>query len=144
MPNIKIAALAVGLSLYTMMTPTHASLGGALDGMLINVTDPVAYQSQTRRGFVGGSVAMRSPIRNVNIVSFDPPRMSAGCGGVDLFAGSFSFIDSDQLIAVFRSIAQQALGLIFMRALAAIDPKLQSLVSTIQSKLQSLNQLAIS
>ena len=54
MPNIKIAALAVGLSLYTMMTPTHASLGGALDGMLINVTDPVAYQSQTRRGFVGG------------------------------------------------------------------------------------------
>lgn len=142
MPKIKIAALAVGLSLYTMMTPTHASLDGALDGMLINVTDPVAYQSQTRRGFVGGNVAMRSPIRNVNIVSFDPPRMSAGCGGIDLFAGSFSFIDSDQLIAVFRSIAQNALGLIFMRALAAIDPKLQSLVSTIQSKLQSLNQLS--
>jgi conjugative transfer pilus assembly protein TraH len=142
MPKLKYSFAAIGLTLSLVTGTAQASLSGALDGMLVGVSSPIAYESQRRMGLIGGSVTLRSPIRNVNITSFDPPRLTAGCGGVDFFGGAFSFINADDLVNLFRRIAQNAVGLIFMRALEAIDPKLANLISTIQSKLQSLNQLS--
>lgn len=141
MLKLKTTVIATGLSLLLMTSSAQANLSGALDGMLMNVTNPMAYESQSRAGFIGGSLQVRSPIRNVNLVAFDPPRYNAGCGGIDLFGGSFSFVNSADLVNLFRRIAQNAVGAIFMRALGAIDPKLKAIISEIQSKLQSLNQL---
>lgn len=141
MRHIKTTLIAASIAFWAAATPAHANLGGALDGMLSNTTNPTAYQSQSRMGFIGGSVQLRSPIKNVNLVAFDPPRFNAGCGGVDLFGGSFSFINADALVALFRQIAQNALGAIFMRALNAIDPKLGAIIQQFQSKVQALNQL---
>jgi len=141
MNAMRIKPLVLGVALGAILTvPVHAGLKEALDGMLMsNVTNPGAYHSQTRGGFVMGSIVARSPIRQVNLVAFDPPRINAGCGGIDLFGGSFSFINADQLVALFRSIATNAVGALFYMAIQKIQPDLANLMSKFQSLVHALN-----
>jgi len=140
-PTLRYICAAVSIATVLAAMPARAGLQDALDGMFMsNATAPQAFNSQTRGGFVGGGVAVRSPIRNINLVSFDPPRLNAGCGGIDIFGGSFSFINADQLVALFRQIAANAVGLAFKAAIDAINPKLGELMTEFQSKIQALNE----
>jgi len=51
------------------------------------------------------------------------PSITAGCGGWDVFGGSFSVISSDQVIAMLRAIAASAVAYTFKLALATISDK---------------------
>ena len=119
---------------------TAGVLDAMLDGMYVNTTDAGAYHSQTRGGFVGGSLVARTPIRSVNVVSFDPPRFAAGCGGIDMYMGSFSFINGDQIVATLRAIGQNAKGLLFKMAIDVINNFLGGAISQFSEKMEKLNQ----
>src|SRR5690606_37988731 len=96
--RFKQSSAAVLLALTPLfIAPAHASLADELDDMFSNVTAPGSFSTTLRQGWAGGGVGIRAPIRNISVISFDPPRLSAGCGGIDLFGGSFSFINSEQL-----------------------------------------------
>jgi conjugative transfer pilus assembly protein TraH len=138
----RIFALVTVLILSTVTLPASAEkLQDALDSMFMsNATPPAAFASQTRGGFIGGGAALRAPVRSINLIAFDPPRFSAGCGGIDIFGGSFSFINADQLVALFRQVAANAVGVAFKAAIDAINPQLGKLMSEFQSKIQSLNE----
>lgn len=85
---------------------------------------------------------MRTPIQAINVVAFDPPRLEAGCGGIDLYGGSFTFINSQQLVALLRQVASNAVGLAFKAAIDAINPSLGKLITEFQTLLQQMNNLA--
>ncbi len=120
--------------------PTSAKLADELSDMFSNVTAPGSFNTTLRQGWAGGGVGVRAPIRNITIVSFDPPRLSAGCGGIDFFGGSFSFINSDQLVALLRAIAANAIGVAFKAAIDAINPQLGKIMGDFQQIIQNLNQ----
>ena len=75
-----------------------------------NVTGANAYRGQTMNFYTGGSLYMRTPVRNYPLASITPPSFRAGCGGIDLYAGSFSFINKDQFVALLRNIGNNAIG----------------------------------
>jgi len=79
-----------------------------------NTTSAGTFNNRDRAGVLGGTIALRTPIRAVNLVSFDPPRFNAGCGGIDLSLGSFSFISSEQLTQVFFFFFLNAAPLLFI------------------------------
>lgn len=138
----QLVSLLLVATLTMVSVPASAGLADALDGMFMsNSTSGGAFTSQSRGGMVGGGAALRSPVRNINLVAFDPPRFSAGCGGIDMFAGSFSFINADALVALFRQIAANAVGVAFKAAIDAINPALGKLMQDFQNKLQALNQM---
>lgn len=119
-----------------------ASLQTSLDSMFMsNATPPQAYNSQSRGGFVGGGLSVRSPISNINAVAFDPPRLSAGCGGIDMYGGSFTFINAAQLAALFRQIAANAAGALFKMAIDSISPEIGKVMKDFQDTLQNLNNM---
>jgi conjugative transfer pilus assembly protein TraH len=107
-----------------------------------NSTAPTTISTKDRTGVFGGSFNMRTPIQSVNIVSFDPPRLDAGCGGVDLYGGSFTFISANQLMDLFRHIASASVGLAFKAAIDAISPDLGKLMTEFQTLMQKMNNLA--
>jgi len=134
----------IAVLLITSM-PTVASAGimADLNSMFMsNSTAPTSISTRDMNGFFGGNFSMRSPIQSVNIVTFDPPRLDAGCGGVDLFMGSFTFINSQQLVTLFRAVAANAVGLAFKAAIDAISPSLGKLMTEFQTLLQKMNNLA--
>lgn len=112
---------------------------GALDGMLVSVTNPSAYHSQNRMGAVGGDITLRTPNRNIQLITVDMPRLKMGCGAIDMFGGSFSFINADQLVTVFRNIGQIAVAALFKLAINSISHELGINMSEFSDIMNKLN-----
>ena len=139
--HTRMTALGMAALMASIPQLSHASdLKNALDSMFLsNSTSPGAYSSQTRGGFTAGSMVVRSPIKPITLVAFDPPRISGGCGGIDMFGGSFSFINSEQLVALFRAVVANAVSALFWMAIQNILPSLANVMSKFQSLISALN-----
>lgn len=128
------ACLPAGADVASDMTSFFNSMG--FDA---NVTPGGAYQGQTAGYYTGGSVFARTPVRNYNLASIQFPSYRAGCGGIDLFTGGFSFINSDQLVAMMKNIGSNAVGLAFQIALSTISPKLSQKLQDFQDMANKIN-----
>ncbi|NLC22295.1 MAG: conjugal transfer protein TraH, partial [Halomonadaceae bacterium] len=88
--------LAIALSfLSSTQAEANSSLRNEMNkmfGTMSNATSPGVFETSRRGVISGGSIVARNKIMNTNIVSFQPPSFNAGCGGIDFFGGSFSFI----------------------------------------------------
>ena len=78
-------------------------------------------------------------MRSEQIATVNLPSFRAGCGGIDAFAGAFSFIDSDQLIAFGRAVAQNAAGFAFELALETISPVIAETMAKLRALAQWVN-----
>lgn len=106
---------------------------------LINVTDPGVYRGQAAGYYSGGGLYLRVPQRSYQLYSLQTPRFRTGCGGIDLFAGGFSLINSDELVAMLRNIGQSAVSYAFMLALRTISPQISSTIERLQEWSQRYN-----
>lgn len=129
--------------------PAHATVNQSMQdwfneiGAYGNVTGPNAYRGQTMNMYTGGSLYMRTPVRNYQLASIAPPSFSAGCGGIDLFAGSFSFINKEQFVSLLRNIGNNAIGAAFNMALCSMSPDLCDLLKYLQDQATKMNNLNI-
>ncbi len=122
---------------------SNASLNNEIENMFrkwgfkATTNDPGAYMAQTRGFITGGSLNLRADYEPIQLFSINPPRINAGCGGLDLYFGGLSFINKDQFVNMLRSIGQNALGYAFQIGLEAVCPtcleQLKSLLNRIQS-----------
>ncbi|EIC23914.1 conjugal transfer protein TraH [Thiorhodovibrio frisius] len=122
----------------------QADLSSELDAMfdsLVNVTDPTAHMGQRRGVLSGGSVYARNRVMTVNPVHIIPPSFEAGCGGIDLVAGGFSYVSREQLTELFRAIAANAGSYAFKLALDSMCQNCGQVMDSLQKKIQALNSL---
>ncbi len=108
-----------------------------------NITGPAVYRGQTMNMYTGGSVFMRTPVRNYQMVSMEAPYMRTGCGGIDIHAGSFSHINKDQLTAMFKNIGSNAIGYAFTLALGTICPDCKNGIQWMNTLASEVNRLNI-
>jgi conjugative transfer pilus assembly protein TraH len=97
-------------------------------GFSSNTTSPSAYHGQEAGFYTGGSILARNAIRDVQIVQIDLPSYRSGCGGIDLFAGGFSFINSDQLINMLNNILNNAAAYAFTLSLETVTPEIANVM----------------
>lgn len=111
-------------------------------GVTTNTTAPHAYSGQQAGYYSGGSIFSRNSVRNFQLLQVDLPSYRAGCGGIDLFAGGFSYINSDQLIALMRNIMNNAKGYGMLLALEEVTPQIGNInkyLTDISNKVNSMN-----
>lgn len=141
-----VAAVAIGACLTVTATPVQLQAAGlqsqmdSLFGAMSNTTAPGVWETQRRGVFAGGQFTAKNRIMNENLISFVPPSFEAGCGGIDLFGGSFSFINADQFVQLMRGIAANAAGYAFQLALGSMCQDCAGIIEQIQKKIQELNQ----
>ncbi len=108
--------------------PAKADVNGDLNGFFNNlgysgnVTQAQAWQGQAAGYFSGGSVYLRNPVKNVQLISMQLPSLNAGCGGIDAYLGSFSMISGEEIQRFVKQIMSNAAGYAF-------DLALQTMVS---------------
>ena len=90
-----------------------------------NATGAAAWQGQAAGYMTGGNLFLRSPVKQMQVMSFTPPSLNAGCGGIDAYLGSFSFINSDQLQQFIKNLMANAQGYFFDLALQTVAPELK-------------------
>ncbi|NJM44658.1 MAG: hypothetical protein HC858_13105 [Brachymonas sp.] len=107
------------------------------------MTSGNAFRGQTQNVISGGSLYLRMPQQSYNLANLTLPNLKAGCGGIDLFAGSFSFINKEQFVAMIRNIGNNALGYAFNLAIEAIDPMIAKVLADLRKAAQAANDLNI-
>lgn len=105
-----------------------------------NVSNPSVLQGQTMNLYTGGSLFMRMPKKTYNLASVTPPSWNAGCGGIDLFLGGFSFINKDQFVAMLRNIGSNSLGYAFKLAIQNLCPTCDNVMQALQASSQMINR----
>ena len=91
-------------------------------GAVGNITPPQAFHGQTLNTYTGGSMFIRTPTKSYQIASLKLPYIKAGCGGIDLFGGSFSHISSDELKNMLKNITSALPSVIFQMMLKSVEP----------------------
>ena len=127
---------------YSYATQSMEDFWESLGGMS-NVSEGKFVKGQKAGHLSLGSVQIRSNIKNVQLASARLPSVKAGCGGIDFFAGGFSFIDSDQLIALLKSIGSNAAGVLFQMAIDSLSPQMGSQLKYFQNLIRNINELNI-
>lgn len=138
---MKIHQLILTLAMSTPLLSSAGIMGDMHSMFMSNSTASGVITTRDRVGVFGGGFSMRAPIKSVTVVAFDPPRLSVGCGGFDLYGGSFTFLNGQQLVDIFRKVAANAAGLAFKAAIKMINPGLDQLMGEFQALLQNMNNL---
>ena len=130
-----LAFLAVSLCV-----PSHA--GSATD-VMFSSTQPTTGNTASMNYAVGGSYSLRVPQKSFQLFQADPPRFSAGCGGIDLHLGSFSFISMDAFKDMLRKVAQAAPGYFLHLAIQTMCSPCSNLLTWLQGMMADLNSGAL-
>ncbi|HHT0594802.1 TPA: conjugal transfer protein TraH [Legionella anisa] len=134
----------LSLGLLALSSNGDASVSLDLDkffngiGYASNVTSPAAFESQAAGFFGGGSLYARNQVRQYQLVQLDLPSYRAGCGGIDLFTGSMSFLSEQKLVDLGKSVMTNAGAYAVDVMLASTVPELKQ----VRDYLQQLEQMA--
>jgi hypothetical protein len=142
MTSTRLSA-AIALTLLAI-SPAQADLRDGLDSMLMATgAEPSIYDSQRRMGVDLGTFRLRAPLNNFNVVNWTPPNLRGGCGGIDLYGGSFTFINTEQFRQIVRQIGANAIGYAFYLALASMCDGCADNLRWLQDKLDALTKVEI-
>ena len=146
----KLRKVALALAATSLVvTPLQANVGDSMDrfmddmGAAGNVTGPTAFQGQSAGYYSLGNVWTRFPQKTTNIANLQLPRARAGCGGIDIFAGSFSFINASEIVALLKAVANNAVGFAFSLAIDTVCPECSKIMQEFAQKAQLMNNLNI-
>ena len=130
----KAIAVAVAWSLMLAFPLSHAGdLNAEVTNMFNNLgaignyTAPGAFKGQTFNTYTGGNLYLRSPNKTYQLAAIQFPSAKGGCGGIDLFGGSFSHISAAEFRNMLRNITSALPGIAFQLALEAVSPLLGGL-----------------
>lgn len=112
-------------------------------GLLMNTTKPNSYNTARRGVISGGSLFIKSPAKRTNFLSATAPSISAGCGGIDIYGGSFSFINKDQFIETFQAIGANALGYGVKLAVQSACPTCEQVMTSLEKTAQFINSMNV-
>jgi conjugative transfer pilus assembly protein TraH len=142
-----LVAVMIGALELAPMLPARAALAGMtgmLTGMYTAMGTPGVYQTQNGEVLSGGYVAVRTAIINPNIIAFSPPNISAGCGGINAYFGSWSFISGAQLQQLITAIGQAAGPFLFQMAIESMCPQCMAILSKLEDTVQAANHALLS
>lgn len=148
--NIKAGLSAMSIAVCLAMSGP-APVGAAdIQGQMNSIFDsmsnfsrPGVFETQRRGVLSGGSLVVRDPIVNTNLINAQLPSFDSGCGGIDLFGGSLSFISRDQFIVLLRAIAANAKGYAFKAALGVVSPYISNTITELQHLIQQINNMSL-
>ena len=137
--------MAASLSFASAQADVSTRMRGLFNGLGAygSVDGPAYVAAQTRHVFSGGGITYRAPRQSYNLFSATGPSLKAGCGGIDLYSGSFSFINKDQFVQMLNNIAANSIGLAFKTALCSTSANLCQAIEDLQRTIQQLNRFNI-
>lgn len=96
-------------------------------GSVGNYTAPGAFKGQVFNTYSGGSLYLRTPNKTYTLAAMSFPSAKAGCGGIDIWGGSFSHISAAEFKNMLKNITSALPGIAFQLALEAVSPLLGGL-----------------
>jgi len=93
-----------------------------------------SFEGQKRGYMTGGSYSARWQMGNDQLISFESPRVKFGCSGIDVFMGSFSYLQPEYLVKKMQKILQAAPA-------AALDLAINTMCEPCAKTMKSLESI---
>ncbi|MBU0665278.1 MAG: conjugal transfer protein TraH [Proteobacteria bacterium] len=128
----------------SLLCPISAQAGWVDDWLQqSNTTQSGYFEGQQRGYYSAGSFSGRWKSTADYPVTIEPPRMKSGCGGIDVFMGGFSFMDSDYLVDKLQAILSNAAGVAFDLGLKTLCEQCSNTIKNFEALADNLNQMQI-
>lgn len=123
----------------------HSELNNFFErfGSQSNLSSSSLYEGQKAGYLTGGGLSVRNKIMTRSPLTVNLPKFDAGCGGIDLYAGGFSFINSQQLIDTLKSVGSSAIGYAFLLGLETVSPQVSNTMKNLQTWSNNINAFNI-
>jgi len=139
MSNLVTKKIVCAVIAMTLVSAQVSYANSLQDMWLSNVTPGGTIATKNMNGFYGGSATLRTPIVPVTFATFTPPHVAAGCAGADIYMGSFSYINKNQIVSTLKAIMNNAQGLLFQAAIEFVSPMISGLMTKFNDLAQKLN-----
>ncbi|MEZ9863869.1 conjugal transfer protein TraH [Vibrio breoganii] len=140
--NLITALLLSSVASASMASSINDKMDDAFNA-LMNTTDPANYDTARRGVLSGGQIYIKVPTKRANLVSATAPSIQAGCGGIDVYGGSFSYINKDQFIQTFQAVGANALGYGVKLAIQSACPSCEQIMTSLEKTAQAINKMNI-
>jgi conjugative transfer pilus assembly protein TraH len=134
--------LILAILACSAVTPLQSKAAWIDDWIQQKTTTNADYFEGQKRGYgtLGGFSARWSPTQD-HPVSITPPKFKAGCGGIDVFMGGFSFLNADYLVQKLQNMINAAPAVAFDMALNTLCSQCSKTIKSMEAISSRLNQL---
>lgn len=113
-----------------------------LDNSVIYVeTTGSTIDTDTRRVYFGGGYSIRTPTVSFQPFQVKAPSVRAGCGGIDIAFGAFSYFNKEYLVNFLKAVSTQAPAFAFQTAIQTLCPQCSQLMTKLTQLANSINGL---
>ena len=127
-----------------MLLPVTAQAAWVDDWLTQRTTTSPNYLEGQQRGYYSaGGFSARWPSTNTYPVTVEPPRLKGGCGGIDVFMGGFSFMNSDYLVNKLQGILSGAAGVAFDLGLKTLCEQCSNTIKNFEAMSDKLNSMQL-
>ena len=109
----------------------------------VNGTSPGINKGSEYGYMMGGSVSARVPTKSDPVFSAQGPKFAIGCGGVDIFLGSFAMANQEYLVAKAERMINQAPFVAFDMALKTLCQSCSQTMKDLNAALDRFNSLQL-
>ncbi len=132
------------LTTALLTLPSPASSAWVDDWLAQRTTSSPDYLSGQQRGYYsGGSFNSRWPSNTSYPVTVEMPRIKSGCGGIDVFMGGFSFMNSDYLVDKLQGILSGAAAVAFDLGLKTLCEQCSNTIKNFEAISDKLNSMQL-
>jgi len=112
-------------------------------GSSANVSSAEVYNGQKAGYATGGGIVIRNRVMDTRVAQVQMPKFDAGCGGIDVYSGGFSFVTGDELVQTMKSIGSASTSYAFLLGLEIVSPTIANEVKMLQTWINEINGLNI-
>ena len=127
------------LALVLSLTAAAGARAGYLEdfyadaGAMSSVTPAGLYQANGMGLATGGSFVVKTPVASLPLPGLKAPKLSGGCGGIDIFLGAMSIPSREEFVSYLRGITTAIPGLAFQLALQSLSPDLEEQLASFRN-----------
>ncbi len=126
--------LMSAVSSETALEKTFKALGSN-----VARTSSGSFHDQSAGYYTGGGVMVRHKNTAVQPINVSLPRLNMGCNGIDMYAGSLSFMKADAMGALAKNMAVGIPTYGLQLALKTMAPQVETLLSQLRKSLLDMN-----
>jgi len=142
--TIKVTVHSFLAAVFLLLLPALSSAAWVDDWLEQRTTTSPNYFSGQQRGYYsGGGFSTRWPNKNDYPLTSELPRIKSGCGGIDVFMGGFSFMNSDYLVDKLQGILSGAAAVAFDLALKTLCEQCANTIKNFEALSDKLNSMQL-
>ena len=140
--SLLLAGSSFGGSLSDIIG-SGGTVGNWLGDAIYKVQAPTSVDVQGSRYYYGGGFSLRTPRRTYQLFNVQPPRLSMGCGGIDMTFGAFGYLRPEYLVEFGKNVLENAPAFAFKTALEVFCPTCEDIMTKLENLANLLNSMQL-